>query len=273
MKIEITVTNCVDGVYGRKETTLAGRKCESDSVRLVQQFAHAMRWAGDDSERLRRLRSAIKHAVQEKFVPSILQQQIDKVVSFLDAYGGGQPGFRAKDIPVPHGDPSRLLLTVNLPDKNGEPGWLRTFRDWWEFDCGLRGDNRLMLGFEFDVNYLRLAPGVEYRPGIRWVEYEPNVYAGEPPKHALQLAKEAGLVLAGAESLMASVLLDGYVESWNANDNYAPNLTTYQLKWVGAEEEWSFIPCLSRVGKTLELIACVSGDGSPFLCSPCIKEC
>lgn len=246
---------------------------------IIAQFGkHVLPWVGDDPARADAVRRALQDLVAGKHpvatttsVPPALRAQVAKVQEFLHQYGS-EPGFRPEDIPAAPASDGQLLLAVYLPDRGDEPGWLRTLHDWWQFDCSQRRNNWLWSGFQFDTSHLRLAPGINYEPGIRWVEYEPNAYAGKSPKQALKLAQAEGAELAGAEAIMAAVLLDGYVGSWFSGGNVAPNLTAYQFDWDGDGAAWSFSPFLFRGGAGLELHANSADDAYRYWGSPRLRR-
>lgn len=247
-------------------------KYESNMVQLVQQFAHATRWADGDKGRLQELRDAIQGVVQGQTMPGILQRQISRVVDFLRRYGG-ESGFRPEDIPSAPTSERQLILAVYLPDKDGEPGWLRTLRDWWQFDCFRRANNWLWSDFKFDTSHLRLVPGVEYTPGIFWVEYEPNAYLGKSPEQVLKLAEDDGVQLAGAEPIMAAVLLDDYVGSWSSGNGAVPNLTAYQYNEERSNRTaWSHVPYPHRGVSRLGLCADWAGYAYDRRSSPVVRR-
>lgn len=201
-----------------------------------------------------------------------LRRQTELVSAFLRQYGG-EPGFRPEDIPAPPNRRvrrgHRLLLTVNLPDKGGDPGWLRTLRAWWQFDCTQRQDN--WLGVTLDADRVRLAPGVDYQPGIRWVEYDADAYPGASPERALALAAHDDVRLAGAEAIMASTLLPGHVDSWFEGGKLAPNLSVYQYHWNTDGVAWAGSLYLCRFGSKLSLGAFSAGLDDPGWGSPVLR--
>ena len=202
--------------------------------------------------------------------------QINGVSDFLERYGDGQDGFRPTDIPpvpddfIPRTETEVLLLAVYLPDGDRVKGLRRTFDSWWNFIVPPAGlSNWRWEGLKSATKHLRLAKGVEYRPGIRWVAFDPNAYRGKSPKDALAQSATDGTTLAHAEVLMVAALFPEWVFSWNEKSPF-PNMSAPQLYYEG---QWSGVPYLDRSGSKLRLDARDAGDASSDWSSPVVREC
>jgi hypothetical protein len=206
------------------------------------------------------------------------QSQIERVSTFLNLHGSGQEGFRPSDIPAapnftPRTKTEVLLLAVYLPDKGRVKGFRRTFDAWWDFIVPPTGLTKWRWEeLKSDSKHLRLAPGIEYKPGIRWVAFDPNAYQGKSPKDALTQSAVDGTVLAHAEVLMAAAMLPEWVSSWNGGKSPYPNISGLQFYW---NTDWSGVPYLSRWGghRQLELDAFWAGYDDSFFASPSVREC
>lgn len=207
------------------------------------------------------------------------EMQIEQASAFLALHGRGQTGFWPPEIPAvpafaPRTPTELLLLAVYLPDKGRQTGLQRTFDAWWDFivpPTGLikwRWDD-----LKSDSRHLRLADGIDYKPGIRWVAFDPSKYQGKrSPKDALAQSAIDGTTLAHAEVLMAAAMFPEWVASWNGGDSPHPNLSGLQFYW---KADWSDVPCLGRwVGHhRLKLAAHWADDADSFWSSPVVREC
>jgi hypothetical protein len=129
---------------------------------------------------------------------------------------------------------------------------LRTINAWWAFDEAQRGSNYRGPDVMIDTDHLRLSPGHDHRPGVRWVAYEKDAYADVAPSGAIKMAVSKNERLAGAEAIMAAALLEGYVESWY-KDGCAPNLSAYQHHRDGDPSPWRRTLDLGNFGSGLRL--------------------
>ena len=203
-------------------------------------------------------------------------QQIEKVSAFLELHGGGQEGFRPSDIPAtpnftPRNETEGLLLAVYLPDKGRVKGFRRTFDAWWEFIVPPTGLTKWRWEeLKSDSKHLRLTEGIEYKPGIRWVFFDPNAYQGKSPKEAFTLSALDGETLAHTEVLMAAAMFPGWVSSWDGGKSPYPNLSGLQFNWGS---DWSYVPCLNRDGSGLLLSAGGDDDAYSHWSSPVVREC
>jgi hypothetical protein len=207
------------------------------------------------------------------------ERQIEKASVFLDLYGGGQEGFLPSDIPAAPSFTSRtktevLLLTVMLPDKGRVKGLQRTFDAWWDFIVPPVGLTKWRWEeLKSDSKHLRLASGIKYVPGIRWVAFDPNAYQGKSPKDALAQSVNDGTTLAHAEVLMAAAQFPGWVSSWNGGKSPYPNMSALQFYW---DADWSSVVLyLYRLDGSRQLkldASWADGAGSHWL-SPVVREC
>lgn len=169
------------------------------------------------------------------------EAQIEKVKAFLEIFGEGD--FNPADIPpVPTGTEGMLLLTVFLPDKGEETGLQRTFDAWWQFATAPQGYEKWRWSkLDSGPEHLRLAPGYEHQPGIRWTVFQPDTYKGKSAEQALQLAKADGNQLAGVEVLMALGLCPAWSSQWFKDGNIPPSFSALQFCKDGV---WSGVPAL-----------------------------
>jgi len=201
------------------------------------------------------VRRSLQDIIEDKSTPLIttpswygqVGAQIEKASAFLELHGGGQEGFRVSDIPavpnfIPRTKTEVLLLAVYLPDKGRVKGFRRTFDAWWDFIVPPTGVTKWRWEeLKSDSKHLRLAPGVKYAPGIRWVAFDPSTYRGKSPEGALAQSVNDGTTLAHTEVLMAAALFSGWVASWNGTDSPYPNLSGLQCYAI---TDWSRVPGL-----------------------------
>ncbi len=230
-------------------------------------------------------RGPLQYIIEDKSTPlvttpswySSVDTQIEKVWNFLELHGG-EEGFTPSDVPaVPDFTPRTktevLLLTVMLPDKGRVKGFRRTFDSWWDFIVPPTGLTKWRLEeLKSDSKHLRLAKGIEYKPGIRWVAFDPNSYQRKSPKDALAQSATDGTTLAHAEVLMAAAMFPEWVASWDGGKLPYPNLSGLQFYWGS---DWSRVPCLSRWdgSSQLELNAFDADDAGSSWSSPVVREC
>jgi len=167
------------------------------------------------------------------------KEQIDRVREFLWRNGdiwkvpNGVPQIPSHYQPVTSGE--LLMLGVYLDAQDRTPGSIMTARRWWEFIEPPDGYSKLC-ELEFDPELMKLADGIEYRSGIRWIGIDPYANSGasarflwENPDEALQ---SKGIWLAGPELFMAVGIFPGYKLSWNGTNMPSPNAAGYQLRTV-----------------------------------------
>jgi len=232
------------------------------------------------------VRPILQGIIQDKSTPLIttpswyssVNAQIYKVSAFLELHGR-QQGFAPSDIPaapnfIPRTKTEVLLLAVYLPDKGGVKGFRRTFEEWWYFidpPVGLTKWRWEVL--KSDSKHLRLASGIDYKPGIRWVAFDPNAYRGKSPKEALVLSASAdSTTLAHAEVLMAAAMFPKWVSSWNGGKSPYPNMSGLQFY---LSTDWSNTPCLGRWDddSQLKLDADDADYAASGSSSPVVREC
>lgn len=203
------------------------------------------------------------------------EEQIKKVTAFLSIFGGEY----SESIPIPTlpwGIGRIPLLTVFLPDDGKSTGLERTARAWWQYACASIPDSRrIQLNLQFDAGHLQMLPEYEYRPGIRWVAFEPNAYKGMSADAARASAKADGHQLAGLEILMAVALFPAWYQRGRGDNQAIPGLSALSaLRCYGITHGFSRVPYLSRgTGSltmgTVEHNAAVTESW----CSPVVREC
>lgn len=256
---------------------------------LADHLAEVYRVTSNGTRNFPDVCKALQNIVEGKLVPvplivttpswqTLVDMQIEKVSAFLELHGGGQEGFRASDIPAvpdftPRTKTERLLLAVYLPNKVHAKGLRRTFDAWWDFivpPIGLtmhRCDE-----LRINSKRLRLASGIEYKPGIRWVAFDPNTYQGKSPKDALAQSAIDGTTLAHAEVLMAAAMFPEWVSSWNGGKSPYPNMSALQFHW---NTHWSLVPFFHRWddGSRLDLLTLWNDRADALWSSPTVWEC
>lgn len=204
--------------------------------------------------------------------------QIEKASVFLELYGGQEEGFRVSDIPaiptnfIPRTKTEVLLLAVYLPDWREEKGFRRTFDNWWDF-ISRSADVIKRRAEVLEAKCLRLAPGIEYEPGIRWVAFDPNTYQGISPRDALtRSAAVDGTTLAHAEVLMAAAMFPGWMFSFNGDKSPCPNMSAL---WFYLATVWSSssprLDCWFDGGRILRLFVGRSDATSWHWSSPSVR--
>lgn len=173
-------------------------------------------------------------------------------------------GFAEADFPsLPEG-PGVWLLAIKLARKGRLKGLQRTFDDRWDLITGPKWRDP---GLKSDSEHLCLAPGYEYVPGVQWVPFDPNGFAGLSPTQALSQSTGD---LAGTEVLDAAWQFPEWKTCWFRDGNVAPNMSALQYRWSTAYA-WAFSPCLYRVDAELNLYACSAGYADPHWGSPRLR--
>jgi hypothetical protein len=208
------------------------------------------------------------------------EQQVARVVKSLARFGvtGGMI-YIPSDIPpiptnfVPRTSTEVLMLMVYLPDKSRSMKGVRlTFDRLWGLVVPPVGYSKWRWeSLKSDSSNLRLLPGIEHRPGIRWVAFDPNTNQGKSPKSCWENPNSVS-TLAGPEVLMAAWLFPKWVASWNGDESPFANMAGYQFKW---ESAWQGCPCIYRWDgpRQLELNARWAGNANDGWACPSVREC
>jgi len=203
-------------------------------------------------------------------------QQIERVKEFLANYGGSN-GFTPADIPsvptnfVPRTPTDVLMLAVYLPNSRTK-GITRTFESWWDFVKTPTGYSKWRWDqLKSDSKHLRLLEGIEHRPGIRWVAFDPNANHGKSPQSCWD-NPDVAPTLAGPEVLMALAHFPMWAASWNGNKSPYSNMAGYQFKW---ETAWCDCPYVNRRDddRQLKLNARSAVNANDRWASPSVREC
>ena len=208
-----------------------------------------------------------------------VDSQIEAVSAFLGRYGGGMEGFRACDIPavpvfVPLTDTEVLLLVVYLPKSGGVSGLYRSFEAWWNSIMLPEGTGkRREDGINTRRRKLRLVEGLEYKPGIRWVAFDPAAYRGLSPLEAIEASGEDGTTLAHIEVLAAAALFPGWVACWDSYE--LPNLSGLTLDRSPLESVHMtpFFEGADFEDRAMDLRIAESDAADPSWASPTVREC
>ncbi len=173
-------------------------------------------------------------------------------------------GFAEADFPsLPEG-PGVWLLAIKLADKGRRKGLQRTFDDRWDLITGPKWRDS---DFKSDPEHLCLAPGYEHVPGVRWVPFDPNGFAGLSPTEAL--GQSTG-DLAGTEVLDAAWQFPEWKACWSSDSNVIPNMSALQYRWSSASA-WANSPCLHRADAKLYVHAYSAGVANPNWGSPRLR--
>lgn len=182
-------------------------------------------------------------------------------------------GLKASDFPKvpdfkPETDTEVLVLSINLPEKDGKSGVARTFDELWDA-IDIDGHTKWRWDSLYSDN-IRLF-NREHTPGLRWVAYDPNFYwdkeKGRSPE-SLWNDKES---VAASEALSAVLLNPDYVAQLDGYKVPYIDLAGYQFKY---DNEWSDCPCLDRWvdGRRLGLSANWAGAAGPGWAAPRVRE-
>lgn len=190
-------------------------------------------------------------------------------------------GFAAADFPEVPQNPTlnegeALLLAVYLPPQRGrQSGLRRTFEELWSLVEPPSGyDKSRWDELKSDSKHLRSVPGYDYKPGIRWLVFNPNAYHGLSPQDALARAKADGLRLAGLEVLMALVLFPDWANRWDGTTVPYPWLSGLQFNWDNTSSAWSLVPDLYRWVTSRQLLLSTGWSGltDSYWGSPSVRE-
>jgi len=183
-------------------------------------------------------------------------------------------GFKPSEIPERTPNLSQLLpneLPLLVPYLHGKDGFRRTFEKlWWiiETPKGYKKSSQPYIGEV--VKRLELLPGIEHRPGVRWVAL--NMHANQE-----RLAKEcqgdqiAPSWLAGPEILAALVQFPEWISYWDRTPFPSPNFGGYiyhQNNYkkevlcvrvndeheLGLNTNWSSVLCHNQSTPTIRLL-------------------
>ena len=198
----------------------------------------------------------------------------------MERYAKGIARFSEQDIPVVPtdmqlADGEVVLLAVYLPGKDGMPGYLTTLDAWWDFAVAPGGLKKTRWWrMKSDPDRIRLLPGAEWKPGIRWGVFDPNSYQDESCESAVAQAERDGITLAGTEVVNAVALFPAWACSWDGEDCPYPNAAALQVYFLG---RWCLSVCLSRWirrrPRGLRLLAYWSGQSDCRWTSPSVREC
>lgn len=180
------------------------------------------------------------------------KHQMIRTMKLLEKYGSGDE-FAPYVMPAP---PDKFvpltmyeipLLIVILPDRNGIYSVQRTFdayRDSIRFDR--YGDDVNYDKYRDNVNSdptnLRLVPGIENKPGIYWVAFDPNANKAQCPKQ--YWANNLSVThLAHVHVLAAVMLFTDWLKMWDRGTLLFPTLPGYQSYHDGKWEDTLSLFC------------------------------
>jgi hypothetical protein len=203
----------------------------------------------------------------------VVQQRFTEINEKL-----GRELFDEYRLPAPRDfvaeSPNGVLLPIGqLAPKGKQPSLERTFDGLWKLYEPPAGYTKWRWDrLKADAKHLRQAPGYDWNPGVRWVEFDPTAYHGLSPENALKQSTTDNVQLGGIEVLWALLLLPEWVTSWNGTDSPYPNLSGLQFYW---ESGWSNVPCLRRWGgsRQVGLDAIWAAYAGGYWSSPVVREC
>jgi hypothetical protein len=191
------------------------------------------------TKRLNAVRPLVFPATRLRYPTSI--EIVKQTEIFLEINRKGRKGFRSSDIPPipifkPNNKGALLVLAVYFESLE------LTFNDWWDFIEPPPGmTKRRVEGLRTGPEDLRLAPGIDYRPGIRWVEFDPSANRGITAEDALVRPLADGTSLAHVEVLMAAAQHRRWVMSWNGTNSLYPNMSGLQVRSNAGWSDTAFL--------------------------------
>ncbi len=200
-------------------------------------------------------------------------RQIQRATEFLALCGGEVSTWSIPEVPhfVPRTSTELLLLAIYLPDEGELTGEQHTAKSWWDFIVPPIGfSKKLLHPLYSDFTQLRLVSGIEHRPGIRWVVFDPSANLGKSPKVCWEDPNVLP-TLAGPEVLMALAYFPEWVSTWADDCSPQPDLSGYQ---ANSGSKWDYCPCFMRwdKGHELQLLALNAADGSTNWASPSVRD-
>lgn len=199
------------------------------------------------TKRLNAVRPLVYPGIQLRYRTPI--EIVKQAEIFLQINGRGRKGFRPSDIPAfPTSEPrtKRALLfpAIYLPETDEGSGLQRSFEKWWEYVVPPPGTIKHRVeGLKSGPDDLRLAPGIDYEPGVHWVEFDPVANQDMTSADVLAQSSTEGTSLAHVETLMAAAFYRAWVMNWNGKDSPYPNMSGLQVCTNG---EWVDTPFLNR---------------------------
>jgi hypothetical protein len=122
-----------------------------------------------------------------------------------------------------------LMLSVNLPKKNGVSGVQRTFDELWNAIQAPDGYTKWRWeNLKSDSAHLKQLRGTKRPPGVRCVIFDPLANQGEPYE-LLWANLIDNFYLANSEVLMAAILFPDWVKSWGIKGTPYPRMAGYQF--------------------------------------------
>lgn len=162
------------------------------------------------------------------------KQQINRIRELL--YSNGEiwnlEGYEMPPVPEnfqPTTAHEFLMIMVYLPPMDRLPGSIRTPQKLFELIEPPEGYDKLV-EMEFNPAVMRMADGIEYEQGIRWVGYDPVANIGQSVRSLWEEPRKPRR-LAGPEVFMASAIFPGYIRSWNGTSLPSPNVGGYKVKF------------------------------------------
>jgi len=164
-----------------------------------------------------------------------------------------------------------LMLSVNLPKKNGVIGIQRTFDELWNAIQAPDGYTKWRWeGLKSDPAHLKQLRGTKRLPGVRWVIFDPLANQGEPYE-LLWANLIDNFYLAHSEVLMAAILFPDWVKSWGVNGSPHPRMGGYQFFRNGCKPEPPSLSLWDDDHK-LKLGVYWTNDNS-YYSMPTVREC
>ncbi len=261
-------------VSRQKEKTMT---LADELVRLSGQHNEILKRVNGGTLEPESVRRALQDIITGKFAPPVVSShptgwyitptdQVARMADLIHSHPGW--GFTTADIPVvpddfaPATSTEVLLLVAELPKKGKLGSVQRTFDEAWSLiqTPADHQPNWRWPDLRSDAKHLRLVPGKQPKPGLRWVGFDP--FANWEPQNGRRVKdlwqhEDIAATLAASEALWAAVMFPDLVADMDGQKIPHFDLAGYQFNWDGADEAWTHCPCLHRWagGRQVELHA------------------
>lgn len=227
----------------------------NDLVKLCRQWYEVLRRVENGSIPLTAAKRSLQDLIERNFMQTQTphwyvtpSKQLENVRRWNE---DRRWGFVEADCPlkVPDFTPSSplevLVLSVYLPDEDGEPGYIRTANELWELT---RVQQYSSSSQQWRIPYhdtLRLLPGTEHhhRPGIRWNAVDLGAHWDD--RKGVCPLDVRGHDSAHAEVLAAAAHSPGWIQAMDGVNIPYVLLAGYQATLPGYES-WMHIPLLEN---------------------------
>ncbi len=228
------------------------------------------------------VKSALQRIIEGEFDPASATDgrnslfvspttQIGNLKRWNDEFDLGIPKKWFDQLGTPPPEPNGRLVVVTLvpylKGKRGVSGAQRTFDALWTIAASRQPGSYRGPRMLSDPKHLRLLPGIEHKPGLRWEVIDLGANQGKSPADVRDPATSphAGVLATAAHH-------PEYVQSQNGNDVPYLWLPGYQV-FVDGGDPWRDVPCLiwSQVGREVGLSAVWGGNPVPGYAVPVLR--